>query len=247
MGYHRAGFDVFGVDLAPQPRYPFEFHQGDAILFLAEHGREFDVIHASPPCQHYSQMSNCRPGLSDDYPDLIPITRAVLNLVDRPWVIENVPGSTLRPDLILCGCMVGLELYRSRWFESDEPAVFWSQPEHPQHKIPGSRAGHWEPGTIISVSGNCAPIKVARKAMGIDWMNRGELAESIRPLTRSTSAVSSSSRSVGWLRDEHAERFPYDVADWHVPLGGDSNERTPDRVWDPHVPVRCLGLVGHVS
>jgi DNA (cytosine-5)-methyltransferase 1 len=178
MGYHRAGFDVVGVDLAPMPRYPFEFHQGDAIEFLAMHGREFDVIHASPPCQRYSAMSACRPGLSGDYPDMIPVTRALLDLVGKPYVIENVVGSTVRPDLMLCGHMLGLKLYRHRLFESSE--FFW-QPDHPRHVTPGGRAGHWQPGEIISVSGNCSPIALAREAMGIDWMNRRELAESIPP------------------------------------------------------------------
>jgi DNA (cytosine-5)-methyltransferase 1 len=178
MGYHRAGFDVVGVDLHPQRNYPFEFHQADALHYLAEHWREFDVVHASPPCQRYSAMSACRPGLAEEYPDLIPATRSLLQLTGLPYVIENVPGSTVRPDLVLCGQMVGLDLYRHRLFESN--AFLW-QPEHPKHVKPASRAGHWTPGTVMSVSGHVSPIAVAKTAMGIDWMNRAELAESIPP------------------------------------------------------------------
>jgi DNA (cytosine-5)-methyltransferase 1 len=166
VGYHRAGFDVVGVDIAPQRNFPFLFVQGDALEFLAEHGHGFDAVHASPPCQHYSGMSNCRPGLAAEYPDLIGPTRDALIATGKPWVIENVPGSPLRKDLVLCGCMVGLDLW---------------QPDHPRHTRPGSRAGHWKPGQIISISGHCAPIAEARRAMGIDWMNRHELAESIPP------------------------------------------------------------------
>lgn len=178
MGYHRAGFDVVGVDIAPMLRYPFEFHQGDARDYLAEHWREFDAIHASPPCQRFSAMSACRPGLADEYPDLIAATRGLLDLTRLPYVLENVPGSPLRPDVVLCGHMFGLKLYRHRVFESNAP--IW-QPEHPEHVTPGGRAGHWQPGQIISVSGHCSPIALARGAMGIDWMNRAELAESIPP------------------------------------------------------------------
>ena len=178
MGYHRAGFDVVGVDIAPQPNYPFESHQGDALHYLAEHRREFDAIHASPPCQHYSTMSACRPGLADEYPDLVAATRGLADLTGLPYVIENVSGSPLRPDLTLCGHMFGLKLYRHRVFESNVP--LW-QPEHPAHVTPGSKAGHWQPGQIISVSGHCSPIALAREAMGIGWMNRAELAESIPP------------------------------------------------------------------
>src|SRR5512140_2399640 len=89
MGYHRAGFDVVGVDIKPQPHYPFEFHQADALTFpLAG----FDAIHASPPCQAYSAMRttwNAR----NDHPDLLPPTRAMLEAANIPWVIENVPGA----------------------------------------------------------------------------------------------------------------------------------------------------------
>lgn len=178
MGYHRAGFAVVGVDLSPQPRYPFEFHQGDALHYAAEHWADFDVIHASPPCQRFSAMTSCRPGLSADYPDLVAATRGLAALTELPYVLENVVGSPLRPDLTLCGAMFGRDTYRHRVFESN---TFLWQPEHRPHATKASKAGHWRPGTFISVSGNCSPIALAREVMDIDWMNRSELAESIPP------------------------------------------------------------------
>lgn len=187
MGYHRAGFEVVGVDTTPQPRNPFEFHQADAIHFLAEHWSEFDAIHASCPCQRFSAMSNCRPGLAGDYPDLIAATRGLCDLTGLPYVLENVEGAPLRPDLTLCGQMFGLELYRHRVFEIGGPEVFppvwWDwQPEHPRHVMPASKAGHWRPGTVMSISGHVSPIAKAREVMGIDWMTRDELAEAIPPV-----------------------------------------------------------------
>jgi DNA (cytosine-5)-methyltransferase 1 len=178
MGYSLAGFDVVGVDINPQRNYPFAFHRADAIDYLAQHGWEFDAIHASPPCQSYSQMSNCRPGLAETYPDLVAATRAMLDFLGKPYVMENVVGSPVRPDITLCGHMFGLPLYRHRVFESNYELA---QLPHVKHTLPGSKAGHWTPGHIISVSGNCAPIALAREAMGIDWTNRHELAESIPP------------------------------------------------------------------
>jgi DNA (cytosine-5)-methyltransferase 1 len=143
-------------------------------------------------------VTNCRPGLSDDYPDMIAETRGLLRATGLPWVIGNVEGAPLaqQPTLdgeahgiTLCGHMVGLPLYRHRLFESNFPMA---QPSHPPHVIPGNKAGRsivpgfrrpalWKPGTIVSVSGNCVPIAVAREAMGIDWMNRDELAQAIPP------------------------------------------------------------------
>ena len=123
-------------------------------------------------------MTACRPGLSDSYPDLIGATRSLAQLTGLPYVIENVSGAPIRPDVMLCGHMFGLRLYRHRLFEA---SVFLWQPSHPRHRTRASRAGHWEPGTIISVSGNCAPIAEARVAMGIDWTNRDELGEAIPP------------------------------------------------------------------
>lgn len=182
-GYFRAGFDVVGGDLAAQPNYRHQFHRADAVTFPLG---GFDAVHASPPCQAYSDMSNCRPGLAGDYPMLIDVIRERLQAWGGPWVIENVAGSGLasQDDLfgtrgvLLCGSMFGLPLYRHRLFETSFPA---GAPNHPRHLIPASKAGHWEPGTIISVAGNCAPIKKAREAMGIGWMTRAELAESIPP------------------------------------------------------------------
>lgn len=123
-------------------------------------------------------MSNCRPGLAASYPQLIGPTRELLRLLGRPWVIENVPGSPLIDPIELCGHMFGLELYRHRLFESSFPITV---PDHPEHVTPASKAGHWQPGTIISVAGHIAPIALAREAMGIDWTNREELAEAIPP------------------------------------------------------------------
>jgi DNA (cytosine-5)-methyltransferase 1 len=178
MGYHRAGFDVTGVDLHPQKNYPFPFVQYDAIDYLMEEGWRFDAVHASPPCQRYSTMSSCRPGLSEDYPDLVDPTRELLEELRRPWVIENVPGSPLKNPIILCGHMFGLELYRHRLFETSFDIT---APDHPEHVIPASKAGHWTPGTIMSISGHIAPVAKAREVMGIDWTNREELAEAIPP------------------------------------------------------------------
>jgi DNA (cytosine-5)-methyltransferase 1 len=175
MGYHRAGWEVVGVDINPQPRFPFEFHQADALEYDLS---GFDAVHASPPCQAYSSMSTCRPGLAGTYPDLIDPVRRMLKDSGLPWIIENVPGAPLRQDLMLCGHMFGLELYRHRIFET---SAYLGQPRHPRHTRPGSKAGHWKPGQIISVSGHCAPMWLARQVMGIDWMNRAELGEAIPP------------------------------------------------------------------
>jgi DNA (cytosine-5)-methyltransferase 1 len=178
VGYHRAGFEVVGVDNVPQPRFPFEFHLGDALNVRPSVMRSFDVIHASPPCQPSSYMSACRPGLAARYAQLIPALRSLLESTGVPYVIENVPGAPLLDPVVLCGQMFGRELYRHRLFESSLPLV---APAHPEHRIPASRAGHWKPGTIISVAGHIAPIALARRVMEIDWMRREELAEAIPP------------------------------------------------------------------
>lgn len=175
-GYQRAGFYVIGVDIKPQPHYcGDEFIQADFMDFPLE---GYDAVHASPPCQADSQMSACRPGLADTYPRLIAPMRERVRAWGGLYVIENVVGAPLLNSLLLCGSMFGLDLHRHRLFESNVPLPLML---HGGHDRPTSKAGHWRPGTIISVSGNCAPIAEARRAMGIDWMTRDELREAIPP------------------------------------------------------------------
>ena len=187
MGYRRAGFKVVGVDVKPMPNYPFEFHLRDAIEFLDDfhpaYASIFDAIHASPPCQGYSAMSRCNPGVAEKYPKLIEPVRERLKAIGLPYIIENVPGAPLLNPTLLCGQMFGLDLFRHRLFETSFELPFML---HSHAKV-GSAAGQhaenggWKPGRIISVAGNCAPIAEAKRAMGIDWMKRDELAEAIPP------------------------------------------------------------------
>lgn len=120
QGYHDAGFDVTGVDIDPQPRYPFTFIQADALDFLAAHGHEFDAIAASWPCQRFTTAQRIR---GNTHPDLITPGRALLNATGRPWVMENVEGAPLRNPITLCGAMFpGLRVYRHRLFEASTPS-----------------------------------------------------------------------------------------------------------------------------
>ncbi|MGW5054731.1 DNA methylase [Actinokineospora sp. NPDC004072] len=118
-GYQAAGFHVTGVDIRPQPNYVGEvFHEGDALEFLAAHAAEFDLIHASPPCQRYCRVTGWR-GDRSTHPDLLGPTRAALLASGHPvWVIENVPEAPLRADFLLCGSMFGLRVRRHRVFET---------------------------------------------------------------------------------------------------------------------------------
>jgi DNA (cytosine-5)-methyltransferase 1 len=203
VGYSRAGFEVVGVDIAPQPHYPFEFHQADALAFLSSAyaivGREllqyvvlrdmhFDAIHASPPCQAYTVARRIH-GVGD-HPDLLAVTRDLLEATRLPWVIENVPGAPMRPDVICCGLAFGLGVKRHRLFESNRP--MWGAPQCP-HGHPGdwvtvfghtvigrSRRTHAETGrkqSYIHLS-----TDRGREAMGIDWMTRDELSQAIPPV-----------------------------------------------------------------
>ena len=185
MGYSRAGFEVVGVDIEPQPHYPFEFWQGDALEFLTAEfpdgcmGR-FDAIHASPPCQAYTQAALSQRNAGKVYPDLIAPTRELLEQTGLPWVIENVPGAPMRPDIKLCGCQVGLELRRERWFETSWHGHVMLSPHHHPHAVP-SVVGHGTPTWVREQLGYNPTIADYRASMGIDWMNRDELSEAIPP------------------------------------------------------------------
>ncbi len=189
VGYHRAGFDVLGVDIAPQPRYPFEFVQADAMTYPLD---GFDAIHASPPCQGYSRMRHLPWLRNREYPLLLEPTRTRLQAVGAPYVIENVedaplmkaPGLFGSHGIVLCGLMFGLPIFRHRAFETNMPLA---RPHHPRHRGGGHgrlinerRSQRTEVLTIAGHSRGWSPAE-QRAAMGIDWMNRDELAQAIPP------------------------------------------------------------------
>lgn len=176
-GYRRAGFDVVGVDIWPQPRYPHEFIEAGALDFLQAHGREFDAIHASPPCQRF--VTGGLVANRDKLPDLVGPVRELLQEIGRPWVIENVPGAPLRADLMLCGSMFGLTLRRHRIFESTAPMPLTPPCDHSGKIVgvyghPHGKRGAW-PGMLPST------MSTWSAAMGIDWMDAHGLAEAIPP------------------------------------------------------------------
>lgn len=192
VGYHRAGFEVVGVDIEPQPNYPFEFIQMDAIEFLKTQDlSEFHVIHASPPCQKFSRVQHlgkARNGSYKEHPDLLTPTRELLKATGKPYVIENVMGAPLINPIVLCGSMFkGLKVYRHRQFESNVPLY---APEHRPHNDKTPSAGNGpSPKGFISVCGTGGVRGMNSKqileywsmAMGIDWMTRRELAQAIPP------------------------------------------------------------------
>lgn len=189
-GYHAAGFDVVGVDLNPQPRYPFEFIQADAIEYAAKHSQQFDAIHASPPCQHASDLRHMHKGKS--YPNLIPSTRNMLTASGKPYIIENVEGADLIDPLLLCGSMFGLgawcndekyhQLRRHRLFETNffflvHPCRHVGRPVG----VYGNGGGNKSRVEAGLVNGMTGTAKERKEAMDINWMSRAELSQAIPP------------------------------------------------------------------
>ncbi len=176
MGYYCAGFEVEGVDISPQPHYPFKFYQADALEFPLE---GYDAYHASPPCQEYSRTKNLHPHLT--YPDLLANVRTILIPTRKPWVIENVVGAPFHYWIMLCGMMFGLRTYRHRRFET---SFLMMQPEHPKHiekVLNGGYDPNWKGFFCVTGGGN-APVAVMKEAIGIDWMTRKEFTQSVPPV-----------------------------------------------------------------
>jgi DNA (cytosine-5)-methyltransferase 1 len=175
-GYVAAGFDVVGVDIEAQQRYPYEFHHGDALEYAVKNGSKFDAIHASPPCQAHT---NAQKIMGNDHPDLIEPTRELLKSLGKPFVIENVPGSPLVNPVELCGAMFGLETYRHRLFETNWPLTV---PAHPAHAARTTKMGRPPvEGEYMHVVGNFSGVEKARDVMGMPWANRDGLREAIPP------------------------------------------------------------------
>ncbi|MFF2470552.1 SAM-dependent methyltransferase [Streptomyces sp. NPDC058066] len=179
-GYSDAGFEVTGVDKDAQPRYPYAFHQADAIEFIREFGARFDFIHTSPPCQHDTDCQRIR---GNAHPDLIAPTRNALNATGRPWVMENVRGAAakLREPVMLCGTMFGLKTYRHRYFETGGGFTL-TPPEHPEHTVPQAKMGRpVPPGYYGQYVGNFSGVQQARDILNVPWMNRDGIRECIPP------------------------------------------------------------------
>jgi DNA (cytosine-5)-methyltransferase 1 len=191
MGYARAGFEIVGVDVAPQPRYPFRFVQADAMTFSLE---GFDAVHASPPCQAYSRLRHLPWLKGRDYPALLEPTWKRLQASGVPWVIENVEDAPMPWSVVLCGVMFNLPVYRHRRFGS---SFLIFQPPHKKHRETLA-AGHASMAKRYRSSGGVAGVKVreisrasiaghqtgalaAGRLMDIDWMRRDELTQAIPP------------------------------------------------------------------
>lgn len=180
MGYHRAGYEVTGVDIEPQPKYPFKFIQADAIAYLSEFGHLYDVIHASPVCKRYSSITKTA-GTSETHPDQIAELRALLIGIGKPYVIENVEGAPLFNPLMLCGTMFGLNVIRHRLFETS-PAI-WFAPFSCNHSKKVVKHGR-KPNRdkhYAAVTGHFSDVKFAGESMGINWMGQNELSQAIPP------------------------------------------------------------------
>ena len=200
VGYHRAGFDeIVGVDIAPQPRYPFEFVQADALEYLAERGGDFDAIHASPPCQGYSIMHNLPWLRGREYPLLILPTIEMLEAFGKPYVVENVMGARHGSKMLkkrgleshglkagrLCGAMFNLPFYRHRLFATN---WLWLAPGHPKHRPSGGldeyRQRHSVKGMPVGmpvIQSREVSAQVVTNPVNSEWRRYHDGALNIRP------------------------------------------------------------------
>lgn len=181
MGYYRAGFkEIVGVDIKPQPRYPFTFVQADAMTFPLE---GFDAIHASPPCQAYSMAGQQWRSAGKEYPDLLAQTRERLERSGVPYIIENVPMAPLLNPIKLNGAMFGLKVRRVRYFEINlrgrgEIQFFLLPDDAPTNFRMGRPIRDDE---AITPVGHFSDVSRARREMEIDWMTGAELTQAIPP------------------------------------------------------------------
>ena len=186
VGYSKAGFEVVGVDLNPQPHYPFPFIQADALNLDPRFIASFDAVHASPPCQSYSDLAK-RNGNADAWPRLVEPVREMLIETGLPFIIENVDGAPLIDAIVLCGTMFPkLRVLRHRLFEANFTILTPPHKKHPKVHTFDRRKSHfgktdeWKDFVQVTGGGNCT-LAAAQEAMGIDWMTKNEINEAIPP------------------------------------------------------------------
>lgn len=173
MGLHQAGFEVTGVDIKPQPKYPFKFIQADALDFPLD---GFDFLWASPPCQAHTKAKKLQGNKHNCFIDAI---RARFIASGKPYCIENVPGAPLINPIMLCGTMFDIKTYRHRLFETN---FLVNTPTHKEHVEKQVKMGRpVKDGEYIQVVGHFSNVPYARKVMGIDWLGQNELREAIPP------------------------------------------------------------------
>lgn len=195
-GYAMAGFEIIGVDKDPQPHYPFKFIQADVLkLDLVKFFPDSVIFHASPPCQLYSRGTIGFRKRGYEYPDVLTPLRKKLFMIGKPFILENVIGSPLRKDLVLCGEMFSLKVIRHRIFEIHGFHV--PKIQHIKHRLSickgtaimvcsGERPGGWfKKGYYSTIAGHGGGYKNTladwKEAMQIDWMNKKELSQAIPP------------------------------------------------------------------
>jgi DNA (cytosine-5)-methyltransferase 1 len=175
-GYARAGFDVTGIDIRDQPRYPHTFVKDDALAHLRLHWRDYDVIHASPPCRAHSNMRFVSGEL---YFDFIPVLRELLVSLKKPYIIENVETAPLRDPILLCGAMFGLRTYRHRIFETNLVIPRLRHPEHVHQTAPVGRSACV--GEYLSLVGHFPDVDLARRVMSMPWASRNGISDAVPP------------------------------------------------------------------
>lgn len=180
MGLRRAGFDVTGIDIRPQPHYPFRFWCGDALHLARDQLAAFDLVWASPPCQAFTAYKR-RPNHVVDRDNLIPSVREMLLRYADKWVIENIPGAPLRNPITLCGSMFGLDVRRHRLFETNFPLIEpRCQHDRQTPRFPQA-TNRKNKRCTVEIGVWRIPLDVQRRAMGIDWMGIKELSQSVPP------------------------------------------------------------------
>lgn len=222
-GYHRAGFEVVGIDIKPHPNYPFEFHQLDALDALTNYIEEgdgsFAAIHASFPCQRWTAYARRGAGVGDGYPDLVTPGRELLERTGLPYVIENVKGAPLRNPIMLCGSSFGLDVQRHRFFESNVPMMAapcnhsWQTPRFPAatNRKANSRR-------TVEVGVYRIPLATQKCAMGVDrTVTLGELSEGASRLRSLSTSAGSSCVPCSRM---HPRRLPPDVQQKQVAIHG---------------------------